>query len=170
MRRLLTLGLSFLSLVIPQCSALGANRTFHIETCVSYRCPSGRAPIEITGVRNAQCEHFLADMEIDVKNVSGRPITFLDIFLSMPGVIYESGPNAYGFGVYYGRPKADTGGVEEEALIAPGATAVIKIREPYWKGFDWYVERHPLAPDATAVVELYLSAVEYGPSSEPSSY
>ena len=62
--------------------------------------------VTITAVRNLQHPDWLKEMEVEVKNLSGRPVYFLQVLVMLPGVVsseLDGTPRKWVVDLTYGR-------------------------------------------------------------------
>jgi len=117
-------------------------------------------PVAIHEVRKLQSETWHKDLEIEVKNISDKPIYFMGVYLIFPD---ESVPNGKsGITLLYGDPKnahiswyADPG----DKHLAPGETYVFTIPEMYRKGLKAKHEKHK---EVTKNLELEIAMISFG--------
>ena len=122
-------------------------------------------PIEIVAVRNLQKrEHWVRDLEIEIKNISSKPIYHIFFTLYLPD---DKGPSgAFGaFHLEYGRPEllhprehAST----EDKPIDPGASALLKVKEGIWKGYEHHLRVDNIAEEATYNVRMTVLGINFG--------
>lgn len=122
------------------------------------------APITVTAIRNLQGKEWWKTFELEVKNVSDKPIYSMHLRLGYPKVL---GPNGRPMGVplNYGRgelSRLSIATLPDEAAIKPGETYVFKINEGYWHGLEHQNSRTDVEPDALNHLELYISFVRVG--------
>src|SRR5437868_819218 len=87
---LLGIAASFCFVLACVGPSLGQDRTCKIAT--------GAYPdrvVKVTAVRNLQSEHFPEDLEIEVQNISSKPIYYIEFYLGFPN-------NNFGFSAGYG--------------------------------------------------------------------
>lgn len=122
------------------------------------------APIAVTAIRNLQGKEWWKTFELEVKNVSDKPIYSMHLRLGYPKV---PGPNGHPMGIplNYGRgelSRLSIAPLPDEAAIKPGETYVFKIHESLWRGLEHQNSRTDVEPDALNHLELYISFVRVG--------
>ena len=120
-------------------------------------------PLKIE-IRNFDNENWLREMEIEVTNTSGKPVYFLDFFITLPDVKGHSG-NPVGFFLKYGRLKLidlSTPIEPEDVPILPGGIYVLKIGESYLKGWEKSSTRKNLPENEPKKVELNFAYLNFG--------
>ena len=135
-------------------------------------------PVEFKEVRNLQSrnEGWFRDLEIEVRNVSDKPIYFMEVSIDFPNVIAPT-PTPHPetmyiprgvirFGITYGAERLinvhELAG-PDDVPIKPGETYVLKVPESMVMGFDYIKkEKKNLPPKAWNKVELWLHIVNFG--------
>ncbi|MDT4951969.1 MAG: hypothetical protein QOJ02_107 [Acidobacteriota bacterium] len=117
-------------------------------------------PVAIHQVRKLQSETWHKDLEIEVKNISDKPIYFMSAYLIFPD---ESVPNGKsGILLLYGDPKnahISWYAEPEDKHLAPGETYVFTIPEMYRKGLKAKHEKHK---EVTKNLELEIAMISFG--------
>jgi hypothetical protein len=121
-------------------------------------------PVAIKEIRNAQSDHFLRDVEIEIKNITNKPIYYVCLYIQFPNIKVES-RGYYAFSLHYGDTRFDR--VAELASpqdqpIPPGGTITLTVPSDIWEGFEWYKNEKNLPPAATNTVEIRLEEVSFG--------
>lgn len=121
-------------------------------------------PVAIKQIRNAQSDHFLQDVEIEIKNLTNKPIYYVRLNMRFPDIEVEP-KRYYGFSLYYGDIKFDR--IAELASpqdqpIPPGGTTILKVPNNIWEGFEGYKSDKHLSPALTNKVEIRLEEVSFG--------
>lgn len=117
-------------------------------------------PLELVAVRNLQSETWYDDLEIELKNVSDKPIYFLTAYIVFPEEKVASGESAVRLS--WGDPKKlDSNNVAspEADNIEPGKTFAIAIPKMYVKGLR-AMER--LRPKSTRNLILRFQKTYFG--------
>jgi hypothetical protein len=105
-------------------------------------------PIEITAIRNLYRAHWLRDLEIELKNISNKPIYELYFTLFMPDDRGDAG-NPVAVSLEYGRldlihprqrPSAD------DKPIWPGETALVKVHDQLSRGYERHLRTGNIQP------------------------
>lgn len=117
-------------------------------------------PVALVEVRNLQSETWYEDLEIELKNVSGKPIYFLSAYLEFPDD--SVGGTIYGIHLSWGEPKrldsrkyADP----DAAHVQTGKTFVLTIPEMYKKGLR---AMHRMRPQVTKNLRLWFEKTYFG--------
>ena len=134
-------------------------------------------PVAIKEVRNLNKEgdEWFRDLEIEVKNVSDKPIYFISIIIEFPDISAPSPqPRAdgivplrsvTGFVLTYGNSKlidlSQRASADDPAL-QPGDTYVFRIPEARSLGFANMKKRGIITDEATKNIELHLERVSFG--------
>jgi hypothetical protein len=121
-------------------------------------------PVAIKQIRNAQSPQFLRDLEIEIQNVSNKPVYFACMHIRFPLIEVEPRKH-YGFSLHYGDLKFEQ--VDERASlqdqpIPVGGTVTLKVPSAISDGFDEYKTEKSLPPAATNKVEIWLMEVSFG--------
>ena len=98
------------------------------------KTPTSAAAVDITAVRNLNDEDRMERLEIEVKNLSNKPIYFLEIHIYFPQAIGTADDGTYrpmGISLEYGRYDLMKEGraSSEDLPINPGGRHVFKIPE-----------------------------------------
>ena len=124
-----------------------------------------RLPIEISAVRNLQKkDHWIRDLEFEIKNVSPKPIYEVFLQLLMPD---DKGLGGFPVSVdlEYGRsdlmrpqerPSAD------DKPIGHGETVKLNVNEPRWRGYEGHLRNENVPEPATYRVRLMIVAIYFG--------
>jgi hypothetical protein len=117
-------------------------------------------PVAIHQVRKLQSETWHKDLELEIKNISDKPIYFIGAYLMFPDESVPSGKS--GIPLLYGDSKnahiswyADPG----DKHLAPGETYVFTIPEIYRKGLKAKHEKHK---EVTKNLELEIAMISFG--------
>lgn len=137
-------------------------------------------PVKVKEVRNLQKEEdWFRDLEIEVRNVSDKPIYFMEVSIHFPNVPAPPSPTptphpetgyipkaVTGFGIAYGAYRLinvhELAGPDDVPL-KPGETYVFKVPESMVMGFEYMKkERKNLSPKIWNKIELWLHIVNFG--------
>lgn len=121
--------------------------------------------------RNQRKKSWLTDLEIEVINITSKPIYYIRLVISFPDVKIASG--SYGFGLEYGPAHlADHGELarDGDVPIKPGEKHVFRLPESRAKSLKRYMDGFQLDSSFTKRVELLIQFVNFGDGSavEPS--
>jgi hypothetical protein len=153
---LITLGASMFAL---NSHAYAQGRRYSLMT---FR--SKGAPIKISKVNNLQGEHFLRDLEIEVTNVSDKPIYFIRLGLFLPDI--KMNGKTSGFSMFYGRldmVDLDVLAEQDDKPLQPGETYVFKVPDPIWKGYEqYYFPQNNIPTTVVSIIKLRLDTISFG--------
>ena len=122
-------------------------------------------PIEIVAVRNFQCEHWVRELELEIRNVSDKPIYEVYLTLYLPDDKGEDGHSPIAIQLEYGsfdllhprhRPSSD------DRPIAPGETVALKVDEPISRGYEHHVKTKNVSKEASLDVRMLVTAINFG--------
>jgi hypothetical protein len=121
-------------------------------------------PVAIKQIRNAQSPRFLQDVEIEIQNVSNKPIYYVHLYIRFPDI--EVKPKThYAFSLYYGDPRLEQSGELAGPLDKPllaGATYTLRVPANVSAGFEGYKAKEHLPPAAINKVEIRVEEVSFG--------
>ncbi len=128
-----------------------------------------KAPVIITSVRNldADEETWMRDLEIEVKNVSRKPIYMLTLRLQFPDVVLEGKPDVKtGFGIRFNRSShlrsiKDIASPSDNS-IKPGETYTLKVPEGYVLGYKNAKKRDALRAKRSKNIIARLYLISFG--------
>jgi hypothetical protein len=124
---------------------------------------SPHAPIEIRKVNNLQGEHFLRDLEIEIRNVSEKPIYYIRLCLSLPEV--KMNGKTSGFCLRYGRldlvDLRELAGPDDKPL-QPDESYIFKVPDPIWQGYDLYFSQNNMSAADVHAVKFRLDTISFG--------
>jgi hypothetical protein len=118
-------------------------------------------PIKIK-VRKLNNEKWLDDLEVEVQNISNKPIYLLNFFLLMPEIRDAQG-NAFGFPLKYGRIELvdyETPLEPTDVPIKPGESYIYKVDLGEIKGWGKYKAEN--GKPEPKEVELIFSQLNFG--------
>ena len=138
-----------------------SNRSDSVPRSLEVLDVGYKLPIEIVAVRNLQRRsRWVRDLEIEIKNVSAKPIYEVYLLLSMPDDKGPSGaPKAVS--LEYGRPylvHPRQRPSEDDKPFGPGETVILKVK----RGFENHWERENVQEQATYKVQLIMLAINFG--------
>lgn len=120
-------------------------------------------PIEITAIRNLHERHWLRDLEVEIKNISTKPIYEVYIGLLLPDDRNDTGLSLKAT-LEYGplrlidpdqRPSADS-------PINPGETVVLKVNEGQSRGYELHVQRENVPEEASYRIQMVIENINFG--------
>lgn len=124
-----------------------------------------KLPIEIVAVRNLQkTEHWVRDLELEIKNVSAKPIYEIYFTLFMPEDKGKGGaPVAvsleYGrLDLIHPRQRPST----DDKPLEPGDTVLLKVSEGLWRGYEYHLASENVPEQVTYRVRLTILAINFG--------
>lgn len=124
-----------------------------------------KLPIEIVAVRNLRRrEHWLRDLEIEIKNVSGKPIYGVYFLLVL---LDDKGPTGLpvGLNLEYGRsellhPKQHASAVDR--AFGPGETVIIKADKRVWEGYETRLTKENVPEQASYNARMIVVGINFG--------
>lgn len=124
-----------------------------------------KLPIEIVAVRNLRKKkHWLRDLEIEIKNVSGKPIYGVYFLLVL---LDDKGPTGLpvGLNLEYGRsemlhPKQHASAGDK--AFGPGETVIIKPDKPVWEGYETRLATENVPEQATYNARMIIVGINFG--------
>lgn len=124
-----------------------------------------KLPIEIVAVRNLRKrEHWLRDLELEVKNVSGKPIYGVYFLLLL---LDDKGPTGLPVGVNleYGRhgllyPRVHASAADKP--FGPGETIIIKAAKREWEGYEMRIANWQVPEQASYNLRMIITAITFG--------
>jgi hypothetical protein len=138
---------------------------------------SKKMPVVIEAVNNLQKfnEDWLRDLEIVVKNVSDKPIYFIDVMIGFPNIAAPPpvprangttpSETTVGFSLTYGRFRlGDIKNVAtlEDEPIKPGETYTFKIPDTRVEGFQTMKREMGLPENAADLIEIHINTISFG--------
>ncbi len=118
-------------------------------------------PLAIHQVRNLQSDTWHKDLEIEVKNVSSKPIYFMLAYLQFPDVPVPA-DGVYGIALEFGmrrnidyRKNADP----QDPRLNPGDKFTFTIPENMRKGLR---VQHERSPELMKKLDLHFSVISFG--------
>lgn len=124
-----------------------------------------KLPIEIVAIRNLRSKHWMRDLELEIRNVSAKPVYEVYIGLLLPDDNYITPERFYGIYLQYGptrlvnprnRPSAD------DKPISPGESVVLKVDEKLWMGYEQHIQIHNVPEEASYRVRLIIEDIQFG--------
>jgi hypothetical protein len=119
-------------------------------------------PVALHKVRNLNSEIWHQDLEIEIKNISNKPIYYMRAYLVFPDTPVPPGGEA-AIPLIYGDPKkhgrTDKYADPEDAHIAPGETYVFTVPELFKKGLK---AKHEKFPEYTKNLVLRFAVINFG--------
>ncbi len=111
-------------------------------------------------MRNLQNEHWMRDLELEIKNISSKPIYHIALTLALP----DLGGQAFHYGVplRYGEPGKwviDDIARPGDMSLKPGETYVFRVSDGLWQGFENYTAS---LPDFLTKRVLFRYAANFG--------
>lgn len=125
--------------------------------------------LEITGIDNLHSELFPEGFQIEVKNISGKPIYHININVLLPDAREYLNGNIGGFNLKFGSTRLVTIGSMAEPLddkINPGEKYLLKVNESTSKNFFTFSENKDLIrAKGTWHIVLDMQHVSFGDGS-----
>ena len=116
-------------------------------------------------LKDLKNERWTHDFELEVTNVSNKPIYLLELWIVMPEIIAENG-HRMGFTLRYGRADFihfDTHMTPDDIPIQPNESYTFKIDEQFQKGWEEYKAREH-KPDPRKI-EISFTQLSFGDGS-----
>jgi hypothetical protein len=139
-----------------------------VDVMKSPRMPTDTT-VEIVDIRNLQSEHWLRDLEIEVRNNSNKPIYFLEVILYFPDIpkITDAEGIERGFAtsLIYGRrelAKLKQQTNLEDVPIQPGGKCILRIPEPKWKGIESHLAKNNISQSTIKRIRLRVYTLNFG--------
>lgn len=124
-----------------------------------------KLPIEIVAVRNLRRkQHWVRDLELEIRNVSTKPIYEIYFTLYMPDDKNATGAS-YAVSLEYGRfdllhPRQRASA--DDKPIGPGETVVLKVKELLSRGYEYHLRVDNVQEEAGYNVRLTVLAINFG--------
>src|SRR5438552_17991804 len=118
-------------------------------------------PLAIRQVRNLQSDTWHKDLEIEVKNISNKPIYFMLAYLVFPDVPVP-GNGESGIPMPFGERKyldISTIADQRDPHVDPGKTVVLRIPTKLQRGLQ---VKHERSPELMKKLEFEISVVSFG--------
>lgn len=122
-------------------------------------------PVKIKRINNIDGENWLQDFELELENVSDKPIYCLRVHISFPDVPGPIPNTRYAFGLYYGRPalvNLDRRPDADDVPIRPGEQFTLKIPDNVRRNFERYMSEQNIPQSAMDRVEVRFEQVNFG--------
>jgi hypothetical protein len=124
-----------------------------------------KLPIEIVSVRNLRKrKHWVRDLELEVKNVSAKPIYEVYFNFFLPD---DKGDRGVPYGMYldYGRFEllhpSQHSSVDDKP-IEPGETVILSVNERLSRGYEYHVATGNVPEQASYNVRMMVLAINFG--------
>src|SRR6266436_7227832 len=124
-----------------------------------------KLPIEIVAVKNLRKKkHWLRDFEVEIRNVSTKPIYGVYFLLLLPD---DKGSSGLPVGLYleYGRSELLHRGEHASASdkhFGPSETVILKTDKRVWTGYEVRVTNEKVPEQATYNVRMILRGINFG--------
>ncbi|HEV2708165.1 MAG TPA: hypothetical protein VGV59_19775 [Pyrinomonadaceae bacterium] len=133
-------------------------------------------PLKVKEIRNLQKEEdWFRDLEIEVENISDKPIYFISLIIEFPDIEApppQVGPNGItpsrsitGFGIRFGsRRLIDVKNLAtpDDIFLKPGETYVFKIPESRVQGLESMKRARNLPPQALNKIDIEFNTISFG--------
>ena len=133
-------------------------------------------PIVVSQVRNLEKEpHWFRDLQIEVKNISDKPIYFVAIGLEFPDIEAPSSTSrpdgltpartVIGFPLKFGRSELgdlSKRATPDDVALKPGESYVFTIPESRATGFERMKKRMNISVEATKNITIRIDAISFG--------
>ena len=122
--------------------------------------------VTITAVRKLQDADWLKEMEIEVKNLSGRPVYFLQVLVMLPGVVsseLDGTPRKWVVDLTYGREELmKDAPTPDDIPLKAGATHVFKIPQINRQTLQNRLASGEMPASAVRNVIMRVDAIAFG--------
>lgn len=135
-------------------------------------------PVAVKEVRNLQQEEdWFRDLEIEVENISDRPIYFISLIIEFPDIPAPPQMRAdgttpsrttTGIGLSFGALRlGDVKNVAtpDDPSLKPGETYVFKVPDGWVQGFEHMKRERNLRRSATEKIDLEFDTISFGDGS-----
>ena len=119
-------------------------------------------PLEVRKVKNLDSDTWHKDLEIEVKNIGGKPIYSILAYLEFPDKKVEHNGNVSGILMQFGEDKyidITTVGNPQDPHLNPGDSYVFTIAEQYRKGLK---VQHERSPEAFRRLDFHFGVISFG--------
>lgn len=123
-----------------------------------------KLPIEIVAVRNLKTKHWMRDLEIEIRNVSAKPIYEVYIALLLPDDKNGAGI-PLGSMLEYGRIELihpDYRPMAGDQPIRPGETVLLKVNQRISRGYEYRVQNENIPDEASYRVRMIVQNINFG--------
>jgi hypothetical protein len=124
-----------------------------------------RLPMDITAIRNVGKVQWVSELEVEVKNVSPKPIFGIRIVFYLPGVRSRQNGLPMSFYMVYGDRRLlsphEVAGPADRPL-EPGQTAVLKVEEKLARDSERYLSVNEVSAARTHLVRMSVLSVNLG--------
>jgi hypothetical protein len=123
-----------------------------------------KMPIEIVWVRNLRKKkHWLRDLEIEIRNVSAKPVYHVSFNLFLPDSKDDRGVH---FGLYLQFGRSELLDTRERSSandkpIGPGETVIVKVDRQPWLGYENHLIRS-VPEQASYKVRMLVVTINFG--------
>jgi len=125
---------------------------------------SSDVPLKILKVDNLKSVDFPSGLEIEVQNISSKPIYFIRLGVFFPEVLGDNG-NSYVISLKYGNRKLidiNNSPALEDVPIQPGKTHVLKVPTERADGFKAFVKKRNIPTNKTLSISLRIDTINFG--------
>lgn len=124
-----------------------------------------KLPIEIVSVRNLRKrKDWVRDLELEIKNVSAKPIYEVYFNCFLPDDKFEGGA-PYGMYLDYGRfaliHPSQHASVDDKP-IGPGETVILRVDERLSRGYEYHLANANVPEQASYNVRMMVLAINFG--------
>lgn len=137
-------------------------RKYHVKTFKDM-------PVEVREVRNLQKgEEWFRDLEIEIKNISEKPIYFIAIAIEFPDIPAPADApegSKTGYPLRFGNPKLGNlrqRAGPEDVAIEPGETYVFTIPKGFSIGLENMRRQRNLPVEATNKIVIDIETISFG--------
>lgn len=124
-----------------------------------------KLPVEFVAVRHLQSKHWMRDLELEIRNLSSKPIYGLYIGLLLPDD-KEKAPDTYwGASLFYGRMDLagpDSRATDDDKPLSPGQTVVLKVDERIWQRYERHLQSSNVPEETSYKVRMIIETINFG--------
>lgn len=141
---------------VAQAPQKSQSKAFHLK-------PYPKEFVEVVKWANHDSKNWIDELEIHLKNVSKRPIYFLEVILSFPEL--GSGPNGAAVSLSYGNARLfnlEDVPDEEDKPWKPGETQVFKLSEFYASSLKKALKERGISPFEIKRIDQIIDRMNLG--------
>jgi hypothetical protein len=124
-----------------------------------------RLPVQVTAIRNLDKGHWIRDLEVEIKNLSSRPIYGVYVVFYLPNVRSRTYDLPLSFYMTYGDRRFlsphEVAGPDDQPL-QPGQTATLKVEEKLARDTARYFSDNGIPVAKTWLVRMAMLTINFG--------
>ncbi len=124
-----------------------------------------KLPVEIVAVRHIQSKHWMQDLELEIRNVSVKPIYGLYVGLLLPDDKDTAHGGYWGASLFYGRIELagpNSRASDADKAILPGESTLLRVEERIWRGYERHLQSSNVPEEASYRVRMIIETVNFG--------